>query len=47
MDTLHLPVKTLQDDQVMMKVFVPHGGYVLLRALPIRVLRNLRIDNPH
>ena len=24
-DTLHLPVKTLQDDQVMMKVFVPHG----------------------
>ena len=25
MDTLHLPVKRLQDDQVMMKVFVPHG----------------------
>ena len=25
MDTLHLPVKTLQDDHVMMKVFVPHG----------------------
>ena len=24
-DTLHLPVKRLQDDQVMMKVFVPHG----------------------
>ena len=25
MDTLHLPVKRLQDDHVMMKVFVPHG----------------------
>ena len=25
MDTLHLPVKRLQDNQVMMKVFVPHG----------------------
>ena len=25
MDTLHLPVKRLPDDQVMMKVFVPHG----------------------
>ena len=25
MDTLYLPVKRLQDDQVMMKVFVPHG----------------------
>ena len=25
MDILHLPVKTLQDDHVMMKVFVPHG----------------------
>ena len=24
-DTLHLPVKRLQDNQVMMKVFVPHG----------------------
>ena len=24
-DTLHLPVKRLLDDQVMMKVFVPHG----------------------
>ena len=24
-DTLHLPVKRLQDDHVMMKVFVPHG----------------------
>ena len=24
-DTLHLPVKRLQEDQVMMKVFVPHG----------------------
>ena len=45
-DTLHLPVKTLQDDQVMMKVFVPHGSRAT-RALPIRVLRNLRIGNPH
>ena len=25
MDTLHLPIKRLQDDHVMMKVFVPHG----------------------
>ena len=25
MDTLHLPVKRLQDNQFMMKVFVPHG----------------------
>ena len=25
MDILHLPVKRLQDDQAMMKVFVPHG----------------------
>ena len=34
-DTLHLPVKRLQDNQVMMKVFVPHGVTCFWQAVLI------------
>ena len=42
MDTLHLPVERLQDNQVMMKVFVPHG-VTCYSSTTLFVSSNLRI----